>query len=347
MIKQNKKSLAVRPIPPREKHLERRADKKECSELISRLSGDLSVAGDKQKNNIDISRIKGTVRNLTPFMTYLSEINNNKKVLAADIPQMIERGLKDGQLCFSQDKYGHILAQIKDKNGKIAHNLRLKESTLPTSNVSMVQNMILQQQLAEIQSQLEVLQRSVDLILKEMHLDRCAKIVAAVKQTENAISLPEKDQYRVPLFVAASTLALEGMEEIKAVVENRVKLLCAMKEKGGFSAVWTKHPQKEVDQHVRMLCGQIQDLHYAAFSVAYIYVHLGRPQFADNVLRDYKKFLDSTLTREVILELNSQAGNVPEIKAWNEGRNIIRRKLDDYLTVVEKCAPKELDYGGN
>ena len=211
----------------------------------------------------------------------------------------------------------------------------------------MAQNMILQQQLAEISLQLKVLQRSVDHIAREMHLDRCAKIHAALLQTRNAISLSESDPLRLPLLVEASTLALEGMEQIKAAVENRIKLLCSMEEKGFMSYVWTKHPQDEVDQHVRMLSAQIYDLHQGVYNAAYVSLYLGRPQFAKNIIEDYKNFLDRVFTKQVKLTLNSQAGNKPEIEAWNKSCQKVARKLDDYLQRIEKYAPQELCYGGN
>ena len=285
-----------------------------------------------QVTPVDINKVKGTVLNISQWVAVLSKIRQ-KKVFSADIPAAVEEGLKSGQLKFVKDKSGQLLAQVRDQQGRITHNLKLKEMTTDAArnSVPMVQNMILQQQLAEIAQKLESLQRSVDSICREMHLDRLAKVNAAMQQMQIALSLEETDPLRMAFLTACSPLILEGTEQIKAAVKERVAQLCALKEDGFFDKIFKNTDQKEVSKEIAALCQQIKDLHQSIYSAAYIYLYIGRPQLVQIVIENYRQFLEEVFPKNVRLILNSQAGNCKEIQTWNNECEQIKRQMDLYL----------------
>lgn len=296
-----------------------------------------------QVTPVDIHQVKGTVLNIGQWVAVLSKMRQ-KKIFSADIPAAVEQGLKSGQLKFVKDKSGQLLAQVRDQQGRITHNLKLKEMTtdLSHNSVPMVQNMILQQQLAEIAEKLESLQRSVDSICREMHLDRLAKVNAAMQQMQMALSLEETDPLRVAFLTASSPLVLEGTEQIKAAVKERVAQLCALKEEGVVKKYFTSMSQKEVDKNIAALCQQIKDLHQSIYSAAYIYLYIGRPQLVQIVIENYRRFLEEVFPKNVRLILNSQAGNRKEIKTWNNECEQIKRQMELYLQNISRQG--ELSY---
>ena len=147
----------------------------------------------------------------------------NEETLKVKIPKDVIGRLKDGSAEFLSDKQGELLPSIVGKDGKILRQIRLEDlgKQLTPEKISKLNNMVIQQQLANIYSKLEDIEECVEKINKGQRNDRYGKIESGIYLYRQAIN-SSNEMIKNNVISNAMQSISDGINSIKKEVEDNV-----------------------------------------------------------------------------------------------------------------------------
>ena len=180
----------------------------------------------KKISNNNVSRFEqnrisllNTLYQLPTFAEFFNDPANTGKKFEVVIPKQILKKLESGKFALNRSSQSTDLftTSIREvATGKIVKNVMLKEIA-DVSNVESLlpnlQNMAIQQALAEISGQLQSIERKIDQILTELHNDRVGKLQSGYALYLDALQISDNTLRDQSLLLAKAQL-FEGRGQL-------------------------------------------------------------------------------------------------------------------------------------
>lgn len=273
------------------------------------------LAKDGEKNDLvdffqdQSARIYNTVMQGLAQVPQVAQMlkESSQTVLAADIPNKVQKLINKGVLNFVKDKNGNLLALLKE-NGRIVHQIRLKEVKLPDGDnlAGNISNLVLHAQMAQIITRLEGIQGSINRVIQGQQNDRRAMALSGEQQFLTAQSMISPDTKRAVLINAFQT-ANQAQNMLQISLRQETDFICGLPTRF-FGNLVANNSGKDITERIKDMTVQFAALNRAVRSEAAICFELGEMRAVLARLKEYMYFIEDNFSENRTLQIISNVG---------------------------------------
>ena len=228
----------------------------------------------------------------------------------------------------AKDKDGFFRAVIKDENGKIREQAKLKKENLPqgidmTQMAMAMQGMAIQQQLSDISEKLDVLFDSVSDVLAGQHNDRLGLYYSAENMFRESLKICDSSRKEQIMIAAISNLST-SIEQIKQTTIYEIG-----KINSNYDSKTHKFKKTVKQEDITEVKRNFQVLHKAIALKVAIYCYSAEYNAAVYTLLEYKNFLNVAFSSgkwEALYYSDSQEKSLQGF--WNIQQNKYPAQID-------------------
>lgn len=251
----------------------------------------------------------GIVKALLANSEFLSLIEKQDSQFVAVLTDEQKKGIENGIFKFVKDKNGNIFADLRKRsNGQIVAKVNLKEVNLSASNISKVNDIILQQQINDIIKELEFIKEGINDILAGQHNDRISKAKSAYSQY---LLLSQVDDMTMRSLIIQNIINI-STESFFSIAETLSYNICKFKE-------LEERKEKRLNKVVEGVIGlndqktqdiaddifkQTEALFYASMVRVLAYSELDKKSAQVMPLKDLSLFLNRNINNVEVEKLN-------------------------------------------
>jgi|GEM_PF-1901838 len=202
----------------------------------------------------------------TPAIAQVTRDLTSSKTYQAIIPPEVLKQLKAGSAEWPKRSDGFLGVIIKDKKtGKILCQVKLEE--ISPELLSSLNQLAIQNSLAEIVQRLEIIDQKISDILQGTHKDRLAMIESGINLYQQAIAAT-KPEIRQQLLLNSIEQLNEGRQKLMLSLERDIQFIDTMPNK--FWQMVLYSPLRDMSQDVESKAQLIQESFQAILRGSYV-----------------------------------------------------------------------------
>lgn len=267
---------------------------------------DLSRINDinNKQYNKNVDNIKSIFQYIVRNCLTLNDINRliSEETLKVKIPKDVVEKLKDGSARFLNDKQGDMLPSIIGKDGKIIRQIRIEDlgKQLTPEKVSQLNNMVIQQQLADIYLKLEEIQEYVEDIIKGQRNDRYGKIDSGIYMYQQALNCNDSSMKNIDISNAKQSIS-EAVNGLKKEIIDKMDYFKTMPKENTLSYYFNILKREYTSSKISKRAKEIyEDLYYMTLGV-YSLIQI----YSDSNNLEQQKEIVLKPLKDIILEVNN------------------------------------------